>query len=126
MWFRSVFRKREERLFLAIQKLHDAQLVFRDLRGPNVMLSAVGVFLIDFDWAGRVNEVRYPLNLSWAKGAEEFEIRYVLMYHDLFMLNQLFPKHAILSQIVRIDSVWGHRGATQSRTKLVSVVSHAI
>ena len=97
MWFRrSAIRKREERFFLAIQKLHDAQLVFGDMRGPNLMLSADGVFLIDFDWAGRVDEVRYPLNLSrsvrWAKGAKGFEMKYILMDHDLFMLNQLFPK----------------------------------
>ena len=80
----------------AIQKLHDGQLVFGDLRGPNVMVSGVEVFLIDFDWAGKVNEVRYPLNLSrsvkWPKEAEELEMEYILMDHDWFMLDQLFPK----------------------------------
>ena len=59
----------------AIQKLHDGQFVFGDLRGPNVMVSEDKVFLIDFDWAGKVNEARYPLNLSrsvkWPKEAEE-------------------------------------------------------
>ena len=30
--------------------------------------------------------------VKWAKGAEEFELKYILMDHDLFMLNQLFPK----------------------------------
>ena len=73
-----------------------AQLVFGDLRGPNVMLSGDKVFLIEIDWAGKVNEVQYPLNLSrsvkWAKEAEELEMKYIFMHHDLFMLGQLFPK----------------------------------
>ena len=80
----------------AIQKLHDAQLVFGDLRAVNVMVSGDKVFLIDFDWAGKVNEARYPLNLSrsvkWPKEAEKLEMEYILMDHDWFMLDQLFPK----------------------------------
>jgi len=80
----------------AIQKLHDAQLVFGDLRAVNVMVSGDKVFLIDFDWAGKVNEARYPLNLSksvkWPKEAQELEMEYILMDHDRFMLDQLFPK----------------------------------
>jgi len=80
----------------AIQKLHDAQLVFGDLRAVNVMISGDKVFLIDFDWAGKVNEARYPLNLSrsvrWPKEAKELEMEYILMDHDRFMLDQLFPK----------------------------------
>ena len=80
----------------AIQKLHDGQFVFGDLRGSNVMVSKDKMFLIDFDWAGKVNEARYPLNLSrsvkWPKEAEELEMEYILMDHDRFMLGQLFPK----------------------------------
>ena len=79
----------------AIQKLHDAQLVFGDLRAVNVMVSGDKVFLIDFDWAGKVNEARYPLNLStrvrWPKEAKELEMEYILMDHDRFMLDELFP-----------------------------------
>ena len=80
----------------AIQKLHDGQYVFGDLRAVNVMVSGDKVFLIDFDWAGKVNEARYPLNLSrsvkWPKEAKELEMEYILMDHDRFMLDQLFPK----------------------------------
>ena len=80
----------------AVQKLHAAQLVFGDLRGPNVIFSEEGkAFLIDFDWAGRVNEAWYPRNLStgveWPVKAEELEMEPILMVHDWFMLNQLFP-----------------------------------
>jgi len=85
-----------EKIETAIQKLHNSQLVFGDLRGPNVVFSGGSVFLIDFDWAGRVNEARYPRNLSrrvkWPRKAEELEMKPILMDHDLFMLDQLFPK----------------------------------
>jgi len=80
----------------AIQKLHDGQFVFGDLRGPNVIVSGDEIFLIDFDWAGKVNEARYPLNLSrsvkWPKEAKELEMEYILVDHDRFMLDQLFPE----------------------------------
>jgi len=80
----------------AIQKLHDAQLVFGDLCAVNVIVSGDKVFLIDFDWAGRVNKALYPINLSrsvkWPKKAEELEMEYILMDHDRFMPDQLFPK----------------------------------
>ena len=80
----------------AIQTLHDASLVFGDLRAPNVMFSGNEVFLIDFDWAGKVDEARYPRNLSrsvrWPEEAEELEMKPILMDHDWFMLDQLFPK----------------------------------
>ena len=85
-----------EKVEQAVQKLHAAQLVFGDLRGPNIIFSEDKVYLIDFDWAGKVNEARYPRNLSgsvrWPGKAEELEMAPILMEHDLFMLEQLFPK----------------------------------
>jgi len=79
----------------AVKKLHAAQLVFGDLRGPNIIFSKGKAFLIDFDWAGKVNEARYPRNLSrslrWPAKAEELEMEPILMGHDRFMLDQLFP-----------------------------------
>ena len=80
----------------ALQKLHAAQFVHGDLRGPNVIFSGGKAFLIDFDWAGRVNEARYPRNLSgsvkWPRAAEELEMMPILMDHDRFMLDQLFTE----------------------------------
>ena len=77
----------------AIQRLHDAQLVFGDLRAPNIMVSGDKVFFIDFDWAGEEGKVRYPRNLSrrirWPNAAEELEMKPILKEHDLFMLRQL-------------------------------------
>lgn len=86
----------------AIEKLHDAQLVFGDLRQPNIMISGSTVFLIDFDWAGKVNEVRYPRNLSrnvnWPKAAEDLEFQPILMGHDRYMLD-LLPRSTDSSHI---------------------------
>ena len=45
----------------AIRKLHENRFVFGDLRAPNVLFSKGKVFLIDFDWAGKIGEARYPL-----------------------------------------------------------------
>ena len=60
------------------------------------MFSGDNVFLIDFDWAGKAGEARYPRNLSsgvtWPGKAEELEMQPILKGHDLFMLDQLFPK----------------------------------
>ena len=59
-----------------IIKLLDADdFVFGDLRGPNVMiLRGEKVKLIDFDWAGKVGDVKYPnflsSNIKWPPGAE--------------------------------------------------------
>lgn len=75
-----------EKVEEAVRKLHAAQLVFWDLRGPNIIFSEGKVFLVDFDWAGKVNEARYPRNLSrsvtWSKEAEELEMNPILMDHD--------------------------------------------
>ena len=80
----------------AIKKLHEKQLVFGDLREPNVLFSEGKVFLIDFDWAGKVGEARYPRGLSphvdWPAQATNLERELIKPAHDLYMLNKLLPK----------------------------------
>ena len=77
----------------AIQKLHDAQLVFGDLRARNITVSGNKAILIDFDWAGEAGKVRYPRNLSgsvvWPEDARLLEMKPALVAHNLFMLDQL-------------------------------------
>ena len=74
------------------------ELVFGDLRASNVMLLGDKVFLIDSDWAGKVDGARYSLGLSQsvklAKEAKESETEYISADHDLFMFGQLFPKQS--------------------------------
>ena len=118
-----MFAKRQRR---RSRNCHDAQLVFGDVREPDVMLSGDEVFLIGFDRAGKVNEVQCPLlNLSrsvkWLKEVKELEAGYILTGHD---------QVAVPSQIIRIDSVWWniegspnheqHSSRVRSRTKNTS------
>lgn len=75
--------------------LHDHNLVHGDIRTPNIILEGDGepwgVKIIDFDWAGKEGEARYPLTLSsavkWAKGVEDCEL--IDASHDLFMVGEL-------------------------------------
>ena len=70
-----------DRIQAAIVILHGADLVFGDLRRPNVLLRSkdkgiqgMGATLVDFDWAGEVGQVHYPLllnqsgDIDWAPG----------------------------------------------------------
>jgi hypothetical protein len=85
---------------LALEILHDAGLVYGDVRRPNIMVfksqEDEEVWcgrLIDFDWAGPVGKTKYPgmLNdsgqINWAKGvAPAAEIK---KEHDIEMLGKL-------------------------------------
>ena len=84
---------------LALKILHDADLVFGDIRRPNIMVfKSQGKgdedwrgLPVDFDWAGPVGKAKYPpmLNkeIGWADGVDSAtEIK---KDHDLEMLNKL-------------------------------------
>ena len=95
----------------ALEKLHDEQLVYGDMRRPNIMVvkrpksrdddvdgeveneNEWRGLLIDFDWSGRVGVVKYPptLNTSgeikWAKGVESATA--IRPEHDLDMLEKI-------------------------------------
>jgi hypothetical protein len=47
--------------------------------------------ILDFDWAGKRGEARYPLNLSagirWAEGVGDYA--FIEQAHDLEMLEKL-------------------------------------
>ncbi|KIO24082.1 hypothetical protein M407DRAFT_26518 [Tulasnella calospora MUT 4182] len=84
----------------AMGALHGAGWVFGDLRPPNIMLcerdipgsgTRKGAMLVDFDWAGKENEQRYPpaLNpeIKWPEGVVGGGI--IKMEHDDSMLELL-------------------------------------
>ena len=75
----------------AVNVLHEGGYVYGDLRGQNIMVTNEGkVKLIDFDWAGRVGEARYPPFLStidWPHGVEAFGT--IEATHDQQMLVRL-------------------------------------
>ncbi|KAG0702543.1 hypothetical protein DFH29DRAFT_875082 [Suillus ampliporus] len=73
----------------AINYCHAQGFVFGDLRKPNVMITKDDkVQLIDFDWAGREGEVRYPISISrgidWPEGVRGNG--HILKKHDRDML----------------------------------------
>jgi hypothetical protein len=81
----------------ALQLLHDHDIVFGDLRPPNVMAvqdadgRATGGMLVDFDWCGKHGEGVYPLCMNqvikWAAGMEPGETMY--KHHDDAMFLRL-------------------------------------
>ncbi|KAJ7760260.1 hypothetical protein DFH07DRAFT_816703 [Mycena maculata] len=76
--------------------LHGAGFVYGDLRGPNIMLTDATktVQLVNFDWAGRAGEARYPISLAtsvkWPPGSEGLGL--VDPAHDIHMLAQIKKK----------------------------------
>jgi RIO-like serine/threonine protein kinase len=77
----------------AIDTLHEEGLVFGDLRPPNVLVSGGRVFLIDFNWAGKFGEARYPRGLSsqvaWLGPIWYLERNLIEPGHDNFMFREL-------------------------------------
>jgi hypothetical protein len=83
----------------AITLLHSSNLVFGDLRTPNMMVvpgtpgsdARCRGILIDFDWVGSHGIARYPASLSddlqdWVSGIQRYGI--MDKAHDLAMLNK--------------------------------------
>ncbi len=76
--------------------LHCANLVFGDLRRPNIMVKKSQDRhgndewhgqLVDFDWSGAIGKARYPVILNetirWAHGVEGGVV--IVPQHDLEM-----------------------------------------
>ena len=81
-----------EQLSTALDILHSHNLVFGDLRKPNIMIKSDNVTqLVDFDWSGVHNQARYPVHLSrdvkWPKGVHSY--RTLPKQHDRDMLTLL-------------------------------------
>lgn len=87
-----------------LDALHNRNLVYGDLRRPNIMIAdAIGedeeqdggdgdrVRFVDFDWAGVAGEVRYPLHLAACVCEASGVLEYDLMQkvHDTKMLAVL-------------------------------------
>ena len=77
----------------AVALLHSNNLVFGDLRPPNILIRDGRVMIIDFDWCGEAGNACYPeeLNpdrkLGWPPGVQPGSI--MQKEHDLFMLEKL-------------------------------------
>jgi hypothetical protein len=79
----------------AIELLHNENLVFADLRTPNIMIVEIDrrqqAKLIDFDWCGIHNKDRYPpsmnLNIEWPSGASPNSLLH--KDHDIYWIKNL-------------------------------------
>jgi RIO-like serine/threonine protein kinase len=77
----------------AIELLHENDIVFGDLRDPNILYDAskARVVLVDFDWSGKHGESRYPATLNpsnaWAEDVSPYSIMHKA--HDLWQLERL-------------------------------------
>ncbi|CAA7257512.1 unnamed protein product [Cyclocybe aegerita] len=77
----------------AVRILHENDIVFGDLREPNILhvASKDYVVLVDFDWSGKDGDSRYPATLNpantWADEASPYGI--TRKSHDLWQLKRL-------------------------------------
>jgi hypothetical protein len=68
--------------------------VHGDVRDANVMVKKdrSGWKLVDFDWSGKIGQVRYPMNVNHElrrpEGANDGNL--ILADHDIEMLDYLF------------------------------------
>jgi hypothetical protein len=77
----------------ALRLLHESNVVFGDLRDPNIIYDAFKgrVVLVDFDWPGKDGESRYPATLNTSNCWPEEVLPYGIMRksHDLWQLDRL-------------------------------------
>jgi hypothetical protein len=83
-----------------LQVLHDAGFVHGDLRDTNILIDLdsldsndVRIHFVDFDWAGRIGEAKYPddINRITVRRPEGIEGgKLITMEHDKAMLSYLF------------------------------------
>jgi hypothetical protein len=77
----------------ALDRLHSAGYVHGDIRPPNILIADAGnrAMILDFDWAGKSGEVKYPFHLSegirWAEGVSDYAL--ITQAHDLEMFEKL-------------------------------------
>jgi len=80
--------------------LHQEGYVHGDLRDTNIMVKAngdQGFKLVDFDWSGIVDEVRYPMNVNreslWRPdGADDGQL--IKTEHDIAMLEDMIQNRS--------------------------------
>jgi len=80
-------------------RLHQAGYVHGDLRDTNLMVredGERGFILLDFDWAGKIGEIRYPRNVNTApelglwRPTDAYDGELIKAEHDVAMIERLF------------------------------------
>lgn len=86
-----------EDIFQKLASLHQAGYVHGDVRDTNIMVKkdgSPGFKLVDFDWAGIIGEVKYPMNVYvgarlW-RPLEAEDGNLIMAEHDIAMLEAIF------------------------------------
>jgi hypothetical protein len=83
-----------------VQLLHEGGFAHGDIRDTNILIDRgslesedVGIHLVDFDWAGRIGEAKYPINVNKSSVSRPDDVeggRLITQEHDLEMVNLLF------------------------------------
>lgn len=79
-----------------LTELHQENFVHGDVRDANVMVKRDRLEwkLVDFDWSGKIGEVRYPMNVNRGLGLRRpegaLDGQRILANHDIEMLDYLF------------------------------------
>ena len=84
--------EQKEKLKEIVSIIHQENIVHGDLRGPNIMVSTndeIDIRIIDFDWAGTVDQVFFPpninLDIDWPLNAQPGDA--ITKDHDLKFIN---------------------------------------
>lgn len=88
-------QKIQQELVKKVCSFHDAGFVHGDIRNTNVMVrkdGGEGMYLLDFDWAGRYPDAKYPMHIN-----RETVVRpdgavdggFITQEHDMFMIARL-------------------------------------
>ncbi|EGO23318.1 hypothetical protein SERLADRAFT_391072 [Serpula lacrymans var. lacrymans S7.9] len=78
-----------------LESLHEAGYVHGDIRDTNIMVSKTNktqFMIVDFDWAGSIEEARYPAGVNHIDISRPLEARdgkKILKDHDIFMLQDM-------------------------------------
>ena len=87
-----------------IIELHQQGFVHGDIQDTNVLVRKdrmKGFMLVDFDWAGEIGDVQYPMNVNWGddlwqpEGARDGKL--ILPDHDLEMLRHMLNTWLMLT-----------------------------
>jgi len=93
-------KKALEKIKEIVQILHNQGLVHGDIRTTNILVDCssltseeVKIHFLDFDWAGRIGEVKYPIGINREtvrrpEGAEGGKL--ITVQHDHEMVSYLF------------------------------------
>lgn len=100
----DLIQRAQNEILQTISKMHINGYVHGDLRPNNniiqgTMTNINKITIIDFDWAGKIGEIRYPLymnhaEIDWPAGASDNEL--IKPEHDVEMVQKLFDIYLIL------------------------------